>query len=147
MAKVTNITSIEHRVAVNEAKLYAAALEGRKRNARLLDLLDVLETNFSHKQQEIIRLQVEQGRAHEEIRQLRNLLSDLLTVAENEEARGPRLAVADLDELIDRFSTATPEMKQGAEENLGEDSTKKSTARSVRKILFGSRKRRDAKKK
>jgi predicted nuclease with TOPRIM domain len=74
MAKVIDIADMKQRVATTEAKLSAAAQEGRKRNERLLDLLDAVEKNLAHKQRQISLLEEEQGRALEEVQQLRNLL-------------------------------------------------------------------------
>ena len=97
MTKVINIADMKQRVAETEANLSTAALDGRKRNARLFDLLDAVEKNLAHKQRQISLLKEEQGRALEEVQQLRNLLHVMLTIAENARQRGLRLAVGDLE--------------------------------------------------
>lgn len=92
---------MKQRVAETEAKLSTAAQDGRKRNARLFDLLDAVEKNVAHKQRQISLLEEEQGRALEDVQQLRNLLHVMLTMAENARQRGPGLALD--DQLIDRL--------------------------------------------
>ncbi len=146
MAKVTDIANMKQRVAAKEAKLYAA-LGRRKRNARLLDLFDAIEKNLAHRQQQIVRLEEEQGRVLEEVQQLRNLLHDMLTMAESEHERGPRLPASDhLDQLIDRLGTVTSNMNQDAEDGIGGDGTKKPAARSVGKRFLATIKRAGTKK-
>ena len=141
MGKVIYIADMKQRVAAFEAKLSTAAQERRKRKARLLDLLDAVEENLAHKHQQISRLEGEHDRALEEVQQLRNLLHDMLTMAENEHERGLRLAVGDLEQLIDRLGTVASKMNQDAEEGVGGDSAKEPAAHPLRKRLFGTKKR------
>ncbi len=67
MGKVIDIADMKQRVAATEAKLSTAAQERRKRNARLLDLLDAVEGTLAHKHQQISRLEGERDRALEEV--------------------------------------------------------------------------------
>ena len=130
---------MKQRVAETEAKLSTAAQDGRKRNARLFDLLDAVEKNVAHKQRQISLLEEEQGRALEDVQQLRNLLHVMLTMAENARQRGPGLALA--DQLIDRLDAIASMANQDAEDGVGGDSAKEPDAQPVRKRLFGSKKR------
>ena len=79
MAKLADIAAMKQRVAATEAKLITSAQEGRKRNVRLLGLLDAVEKTVAHKQRQVRRLAEEQGRALEEVKQLRTLLGVMLS--------------------------------------------------------------------
>ncbi len=124
MGKVINIADMKQRAAATEAKLSTAAQERRKRKARLLDLLDAVEENLAHKHQQISRLEGKHDRALEEVQQLRNLLHVMLTIAENARQRGLRIAVGDLEQLIDRLGSVASKMNQDAEEGVGGNSAK-----------------------
>ena len=141
MTKVINFADMKQRVAETEAKLSTSAQEGRKRNVQLLGLLDAVEKTVAHNQRQISLLEEAQGRALEEVQQLRNLLHVLLTMAENVAQRGLRLAVGDLEQLIDRLGTVASKMNQDAENGVSEDSAKEPPARTERERLFGTKKR------
>ena len=74
MTKEIEIAEMIQRVTETEAKLNAAGQEGRRHVVRLFGLLDVVEKDLTHKQQQIGRLEEENSRAVEQIQQLTKLL-------------------------------------------------------------------------
>ncbi len=133
MANLADISDMKHRVAATEVKLSAAAQEDHVRNARMVDFLERVEKNIECKQQQISDLEEEQSRSLDEIQTLRNMLHDMLTMAENTLERGPRLATDDLEQLIGRLDAITPVKNQDAEEGAGGDCAKETDAPPVRK--------------
>ncbi len=101
---MADIVDMKQRVAATEAKLKAANAEGEKRSRRLLQLLDAVEQNFSLNQREIRALRQERAAAAEEILELRNLLQEMLTLAETSKASRPSLPHGELENLIERLS-------------------------------------------
>ena len=133
MANLADISDMKHRVAATEVKLSAAAQDDHVRNARMVDFLERVEQNIECKQQQISDLEEEQSRSLDEIQTLRNMLHDMLTMAENTLERGPRLGPDDLKQLIDRLDAITPVMNQDAEEGAGWVCAKETDAPPVRK--------------
>ena len=110
MTKVIDMAAIRESVKATEAKLVAKAQEDGDRNARLLDLLNVIEKDLTDKQQQINHLE-------EENEQLTDLLHDTLTMVNNaEECRSQQ--VAGLEQLIDRLGTTPSKMNHDAEEDV-----------------------------
>jgi len=133
LGNAINIADMKQRVAATEAILNTAAQEGQQRNARLLTFLETIEQNFVQNQQEISYLEEEQSRSLDEIQLLRNMLHDVLTMAEDTLERGPRLGPDDLEQLIGRLDAITPVMNQDAEKGAGGDCAKEPDAPPVRK--------------
>jgi chromosome segregation ATPase len=101
---------MKERVAATEAVLSAAAQEGHQRNARLVKFLENVENNLVQKTQQISDLEEEQSRSREEIERLRNMLDNVLTLAETSLERSPRPAPDNLEQLIDRLNAITSTM-------------------------------------
>jgi uncharacterized protein (DUF885 family) len=133
MGNAINIVDMKQRVAATEAILSTAAQEGQQRNAQMVDFLERVEKNIECKQQQISDLEEEQNRSRDEIQLLRNMLHDMLSMAEKTLERGPRLATDDLEQLIGRLDAITPVMNQDAEESAGGDCAKEPDAPPVRK--------------
>ena len=115
MSKVSDVAELRQRMKATEARLCAAAQEETNRNARLLDLLKVVEKELTHKHAQISRLEEENSHALEKVHQLTDLMHDTLTMVESVEQRRPQLPVADLEQLIQRIPS---KMKHDVEESV-----------------------------
>lgn len=103
MGKVINFTEIKRRVVAAEASLRVSRAEGRRRSERLAGLLETVEENIARSQDEIEGLREERARADEEVRELKSLLKALLTLVDDVEARGPRVPMGEVAEMIKRL--------------------------------------------
>ncbi len=116
MGSVHDIADMKERVAATEAVLSAAAQEGHQRSARLVTFLENVENNLVQKQQQISDLEEEQSQSREEIERFRNMLDNVLTLAETSLERSPRPAPDNLEQLIDRLNEITSTMGPEDEE-------------------------------
>lgn len=133
MADVIDMADIQQRVSATEAILSATAQQGQEHNARLFGFLESVERSLVEKQMQISRLEKQQSRAIEENQSLRNLLHDMLTLAETALERGPGLAPDELERLVDRLDAITSMARQDAERDAGGDAVKEPDARPAGK--------------
>ncbi len=73
-----SVVNMKQRVATAEATLKASALSERNRDVRIMGLLETVEKNIAHKQQQIGDLKKERDRALDEVQHLRGLLNVML---------------------------------------------------------------------
>ncbi len=106
MAKTVKVAEMRHRVVAAETSLRAARVEGRRRGARLAELLETVETNIARSRDEIGGLRAERARAEEEVRELKALLKALLAMVDEVEARGPRVPMGEVADMIKRLREA-----------------------------------------
>ncbi len=62
-----SVVNLKQRVATAEATLKATSLSERNRDARIIGLLETVEKNIAHKQQQIIDLKEDRKRELEEV--------------------------------------------------------------------------------
>ena len=77
---MASVANMKERVATAEANLKASALSGRNRNARIMRLLETVEKNIAHKQQQISDLKLqkrEQGMGLDEMENLMDRLDKM----------------------------------------------------------------------
>ncbi len=100
---MVDVIEMKHRVAAIKARLMPVGAGQQNRNQKLLSLLEAVELNYVRMQRENIALRLAESAARSEVRQLRKLLREVLSLAESERAVTPGLAPDDLDDLIARL--------------------------------------------
>ena len=98
-----NVVNLKQRVATAEATLKASALSERNRDARIIGLLETVEKNIAHKQQQIIDLKEERNRALDEVQHLRGLLNVMLANTEELQKRDQGMGLDEVEKLMDRL--------------------------------------------
>jgi len=94
---------MKQRVATAEATLKASALSERNRDTRILGLLETVEKNIAHKQQQISDLKKERDRALDEVQHLRGLLNVMLANTEELQKRDQGMGLDEMEKLMDRL--------------------------------------------
>lgn len=100
---MVDVIEMKDRVAAIKARLMPAGAGDQDRNQRLLILLEAVERKYVRMQRENLALRLAEATARAEMRQLRKLLRDVLSLAESEHAIAPGLAQDDLEDLIARL--------------------------------------------
>ncbi len=100
---MASVANMKERVATAEANLKASALSGRNRNARIMRLLETVEKNVAHKQQQISDLKKERNRALDEVQHLRGLLNVMLANTEELQKREQGMGLDEMENLMDRL--------------------------------------------
>ena len=98
-----NVVNLKQRVATAEATLKATSLSERNRDARIIALLETVEKNIAHKQQQIIDLKEERNRALDEVQHLRGLLNVMLANTEELQKRDQGMGLDEVEKLMDRL--------------------------------------------
>ena len=100
---MTSLANMKQQVATAEATLKASALSGRNRDARMMGLLETVEKNIAHKQQQIGDLKTERARALDEVQHLRGLLNVMLANTEELHKREQGMGLDEMENLMDRL--------------------------------------------
>jgi chromosome segregation ATPase len=100
-----NVVNLKQRVATAEATLKATSLSERNRDARIIALLETVEKNIAHKQQQISDLKEERNRALDEVQHLRGLLNVMLANTEELQKRSQGMGLDEVEKLMDRLGT------------------------------------------
>ena len=95
---------MKQQVATAEATLKASALSGRNRNVRIMGLIESVEKNIAHKQQQIGDLKTERDRALDEVKHLRGLLNVMLANTEELQKREQGMGLDEMENLMDRLA-------------------------------------------
>ncbi len=98
-----NVVNLKQRVATAEATLKATSLSERNRDARIIALLETVEKNIAHKQQQISDLEEERNRALDEVQHLRGLLNVMLDNTEELQKRDQGMGLDEVEKLMDRL--------------------------------------------
>ncbi len=98
-----SVVDMKQRVATAEATLKASALSERNRDARIIGLLETVEKNIAHKQQQISDLKEERNRALDEVQHLRGLLNVMLANTEELQKRDQGMGLDEVEKLMDRL--------------------------------------------
>ena len=98
-----SVVEMKQRVATAEATLKASALSERNRDARIIGLLETVEKNIAHKQQQIIDLKEERNRALDEVQHLRGLLNVMLANTEELQKRDQGMGLDEVEKLMGRL--------------------------------------------
>jgi len=98
-----NVVNLKQRVATAEATLKATSLSERNRDARIIALLETVEKNIAHKQQQISDLKEERNRALDEVQHLRGLLNVMLANTEELQKRDQGMGLDEVEKLMDRL--------------------------------------------
>ena len=98
-----SVVDMKQRVVTAEATLKASALSERNRDARIIGLLETVEKNIAHKQQQIIDLKEERNRALDEVQHLRGLLNVMLANTEELQKRDQGMGLDEVEKLMDRL--------------------------------------------
>jgi septation ring formation regulator EzrA len=97
---MVDIIDMKHRVAAAKARFRASSTGEEDRGRKLLHLLEALERKFSRLREENQALREAEANARDETRQLRNLLQDVLNLAEANTSNRPGLPQDQLEQLI-----------------------------------------------
>ena len=100
-----SVVKLKQRVATAEATLKATSLSERNRDARIIALLETVEKNIAHKQQQISDLKEERNRALDEVQHLRGLLNVMLANTEELQKRDQGMGLDEVEKLMDRLGT------------------------------------------
>jgi len=98
-----SVVNLKQRVATAEATLKATSLSERNRDARIIALLETVEKNIAHKQQQISDLKEERNRALDEVQHLRGLLNVMLANTEELQKRDQGMGLDEMEQLMDRL--------------------------------------------
>ena len=98
-----SVVDMKQRVVTAEATLKASALSERNRDARIIGLLETVEKNIAHKQQQISDLKEERNRALDEVQHLRGLLNVMLANTEELQKRDQGMGLDEVEKLMDRL--------------------------------------------
>ncbi len=98
-----SVVNLKQRVATAEATLKATSLSERNRDARIIALLETVEKNVAHKQQQISDLKEERNRALDEVQHLRGLLNVMLANTEELQKRDQGMGLDEMEKLMDRL--------------------------------------------
>ena len=98
-----SVVNLKQRVATAEATLKATSLSERNRDARIIALLETVEKNIAHKQQQISDLKEERNRALDEVQHLRGLLNVMLANTEELQKRDQGMGLDEVEKLMDRL--------------------------------------------
>ncbi len=98
-----SVVNLKQRVATAEATLKATSLSERNRDARIIALLETVEKNIAHKQQQISDLEEERNRALDEVQHLRGLLNVMLANTEELQKRDQGMGLDEVEKLMDRL--------------------------------------------
>jgi hypothetical protein len=98
-----SVVDMKQRVVTAEATLKASALSERNRDARIIALLETVEKNIAHKQQQISDLKEERNRALDEVQHLRGLLNVMLANTEELQKRDQGMGLDEVEKLMDRL--------------------------------------------
>ena len=98
-----SVVDMKQRVATAESTLKASALSERNRDTRILGLLETVEKNIAHKQQQISDLKEERNRALDEVQHLRGLLNVMLANTEELQKRDQGMGLDEMEKLMDRL--------------------------------------------
>ncbi len=98
-----SVVNLKQRVATAEATLKATSLSERNRDARIIALLETVEKNIAHKQQQISELKEERNRALDEVQHLRGLLNVMLANTEELQKRDQGMGLDEIEKLTDRL--------------------------------------------
>ena len=98
-----SVVDMKQRVATADATLKASALSERNRDERIIGLLETVEKNIAHKQQQIIDLKEERNRALDEVQHLRGLLNVMLANTEELQKRDQGMGMDEVEKLMDRL--------------------------------------------
>ncbi len=98
-----SVVNLKQRVATAEATLKATSLSERNRDARIIALLETVEKNIAHKQQQISDLKEERNRALDEVQHLRGLLNVMLANTEELQKRNQGMGLDEVEKLMDRL--------------------------------------------
>ncbi len=134
MAAVFDIAEMKQRIAATGSKLSAAARDEREGSSQLLQHLEAVEKTLVHNQQQIRRLEEQQGWALEKFQQLRVPLHDTLTGPPHLLWRcfSPKSFTARAD-LIVKLDAINSMMNHDGEEGAEGDSAKEPATALVRK--------------
>ncbi len=100
---MASVANMKQRVASAVANLKVSALSGRNRDVRIMGLLETVEKNIAHKQQQISDLKEERNRALDEVQHLRGLLNVMLANTEELQKRDQGMGMGEMEKLMDRL--------------------------------------------
>lgn len=125
---MVDIIEMKQRVAATEEKLKAASAQGEQHSQRLLSLLQAVETNLTHNQNEIRALREEQAAARDEIQQLRNMLQVTLTLTETSSDNRPSLPNRELESMFKRLDEIVANANREFDELFGDSESQAPSA-------------------
>jgi anion-transporting ArsA/GET3 family ATPase len=103
-AYMGSVVDMKQRVATAKATLNASALSERNRGVRIMGLLESVEKNIAHNQQQMSDLKEERNRALDEVQHLRGLLNVMLANTEELQKREQVMGLDEMEKLMDRLS-------------------------------------------